>query len=626
MVSSRLISTWRGNITLDPCMSTIIIGWPCKEEVGEALMASKSLLALDACRPSVAITHQGDWARVRSPLRIEAWEEGLVSHPDRQFADYVCKGIREGFRIGFDRSRTVCKPASGNMKSVEEHEEIVEEYIQKEKQAGRLIGPLNQTSHPGIQLSPFGVIPKSEPGKWRLITDLSSPGQHSVNDGIDRELCSLTYLTVDQVAEKVLAMGKGALMAKFDLKSAYRNVPVHPDDRELLGMIWKDQLYVDTALPFGLRSAPKIFNAVAEALAYMIREKGVGWLEHYLDDYVIVGPPQSPRCRKDLIVALDTCGEVGFPVAVDKTGWPATLMTLLGIEFDSVKQELRLPEDKLQKLKKLVAGWRRRKVCTRRELQSLAGHLSHACKVVRPGRRFLRGLFGLLSTFRRRDHFIRLNAAFRADLEWWHVFLSPWNGVAMMWDARAAETVEMWSDASGSWGAGAWCGQQWCQIAWSDWPTFVGAVIAAKELLPIIVAVAVWGWGWRGQTVKCHCDNQAVVDAIKGGYCRDPAMAHMLRCLFYLEARHEIRLIAVHVPGVQNGAADAISRNKLKTFFSLVPQAQPEPQQYPQALVEGLVVQRLWSYNDWMTWLDSMSELPSPPRHGECMPRGSGDT
>ena len=41
-----------------------------------------------------------------------------------------------------------------------------------------------------------------------------------------------------------------------------------------------------------------------------------------------------------------------------------------------------------------------------KELQSLASYLNHACKVVRPGRRFLRGVFGLLSQFRKRDHMI----------------------------------------------------------------------------------------------------------------------------------------------------------------------------------------------------------------------------
>ena len=71
----------------------------------------------------------------------------------------------------------------------------------------------------------------------------------------------------------------------------------------------------------------------------------------------------------------------------------------------------------LEKLKELVALWRVRKGCRKRNLQSLAGYLSHACKVVRPGRRLLRGIFGLLSQFRRKDHFVRLTSSFQADLE-----------------------------------------------------------------------------------------------------------------------------------------------------------------------------------------------------------------
>lgn len=71
----------------------------------------------------------------------------------------------------------------------------------------------------------------------------------------------------------------------------------------------------------------------------------------------------------------------------------------------------------------------------------------------------------------------------------------------------------------------------------------------------------------------CHCDNQSVVAAVWGGYCKDPAMAHLLRCLFFLEVKFGFSLSAVHVSGKDNGAADAISRNKLDTFFNLVPQA-----------------------------------------------------
>ena len=65
----------------------------------------------------------------------------------------------------------------------------------------------------------------------------SAPEGYSVNDGISKEICSLSYMSVDDVAARVVKMGRGSLMANFDLKAAYRNVPVHPDDRWLLGMM-----------------------------------------------------------------------------------------------------------------------------------------------------------------------------------------------------------------------------------------------------------------------------------------------------------------------------------------------------------------------------------------------------
>ena len=133
-----------------------------------------------------------------------------------------------------------------------------------------------------------------------------------------------------------------------------------------------------------------------------------------------------------------------------------------------------------------MAKWREKKGCTKRELKSLAGYLNHACKVTRPGHRFLRGVFGLLSQFHKQDHMIRLNTAFRADMEWWHVLASSWNGVSLMRDtALHPPSVEIWSDASGGWGwgCGTWWRCNWFQVQWKDWPAFSSASIAAKELL-----------------------------------------------------------------------------------------------------------------------------------------------
>ena len=130
--------------------------------------------------------------------------------------------------------------------------------------------------------------------------DLSSPEGRSVNGGIRPELCSLSYVSVDDAARMATRAGQGALLAKVDIKSAYRLVPVHPEDRLLLGMAWDGAVFVDTVLPFGLRSAPKIFTALADALEWMIRRQGVPTVLHYLDDFLIVGQPNADQCAVDL--------------------------------------------------------------------------------------------------------------------------------------------------------------------------------------------------------------------------------------------------------------------------------------------------------------------------------------
>ena len=217
------------------------------------------------------------------------WKKYLADHPDEAFRDCILEGIQQGFRVGFDYQGNKCHPAAGNLKSARENAGVVEEYIAKEVAAQRVVGPLTPGEVPGLQTSPFGVIPKRQPGKWRLIVDLSAPEGGSVNDGIDGGLCSLQYVSVEDIVHKIEKMGKGTLLAKVDLKEAYRMVPVHPQDRPLLGMEWEGQVYVDTALPFGLHSAPKIFNTLADAVEWIARHRGILEVDHYLDDFIIIG-------------------------------------------------------------------------------------------------------------------------------------------------------------------------------------------------------------------------------------------------------------------------------------------------------------------------------------------------
>jgi hypothetical protein len=68
----------------------------------------------------------------------------------------------------------------------------------------------------------------------------------------------MRYISVDDAIRSLVDIGPAALMAKFDVKTAYRNIPINVSDRHLLGMYWRDSFYVDLVLPFGLRFAPFI--------------------------------------------------------------------------------------------------------------------------------------------------------------------------------------------------------------------------------------------------------------------------------------------------------------------------------------------------------------------------------
>ena len=83
-------------------------------------------------------------------------------------------------------------------------------------------------------------------------------------------------------------------------KECLQVVPVHPNDRWLLGMQWEGALYIDKTLPFGLRSAPKLFTALADAAMWILRQEGINFVIHYGDDFLVIGAPDTQECAQAL--------------------------------------------------------------------------------------------------------------------------------------------------------------------------------------------------------------------------------------------------------------------------------------------------------------------------------------
>ena len=524
-----------------------------------------------------------------TPIVVDRLQFELRNYPNPDKAAYVIQGLRHGFHLGFNHNVSL-KSASGNMASALANPQVINEYLRTEVQSGRVAGPFHQPPFHNLHVSRFGVIPKrNQPGKWRLILDLSSPTGHSVNDGIASEDYSLQYMKVDDIIAGIMHFGRGTLMAKFDIQNAYRIVPVHPGDRPLLGMKWQGAFYVDMVLPFGVRSAPYIFTCLADLVEWIAKHNyNVTFLMHYLDDFHTLGPPDSPVCQRNLDNSMDCCSKLGIPLHPDKSEGPSTCLTVLGIELDSLLLQARLPKDKFDRTTSLLEEWSLKRSCKRKDLESLIGHLQHACKVVPQGRSFLRRMINLLCAFRRDDHPIRLNRKFFLDLTWWRELFHSWNGCSFLQYPQWAPLpdFEVSSDASGALGYGALFQCHWFSGSWL--PSQVSQSIEYKELFPIVVTAYVWGPLWSSKRVNFVSDNSSVVEILRSGTSRAPAIMVLVRYLCLLAARHSFSFTASSVRGKCNPIADALSRFQFQRFRQLAPHAAPHQTQIPQQLLLDL--------------------------------------
>ena len=238
-----------------------------------------------------------------TPINVDKFQHEPRHHPNPDKVAYVVQGLRDGLHLGFNYS-TSLKSATRNMASALLNPQVIDNCLQLDVETGRVAGPFSQPPLPVLHVIRFGVFPKRhQPVNWRPILDLSSPAGHSVNDGIAGEDYSLQYMKVDDIAG-IMPLGRGSLMAKFNVQNAYRIMPVHTEDRQLLGIKWRDAFYVDMVLPFGVRSAPYIFRCRTDLVEWVPkRNYDVTFLIHYLDDF-------HPLCPLWLLCLSTQCGQV----------------------------------------------------------------------------------------------------------------------------------------------------------------------------------------------------------------------------------------------------------------------------------------------------------------------------
>ena len=458
-----------------------------------------------------------------SRFNLHAWEKALADHPNRKRVEESLRGITHGLSKHHQGPLPTYK--CRNLPMTVEDKIKLADYVITECKLGRMFGPFIDEGpfmYRGQRAVcvPAGSVVKDVDGR-RLVNHFSFPRNGlSINDGIPDEFASLSLPQFLDVVSMVFSMGPNAFLWKLDWKSAYRQVMVRREDRHLQGLHFEGFRFIDCYQPFGSRESGYNFDeGYAKLFAWiLIHERpdlfswrNIKWVLNFIDDF-FGGHPVQRHATEQLQYALQRAQELGIIIKPSKVRPPATSQDLLGLVYDTRKQEVSVPLLKvsryLRDVRSIIDG--SLKSCTKQFLESLYGRLLYASHIVRPGKAFLMRLYRLKECKKHMNQIIDLShsrktvAAALADLRWWSTNFMRSNKLSFRQALGLLPRFEVWTDASGTLGIGGVSRQRFFSVPWTLLPI---PVVRGKqdihwgELLAVIAAIYLWGGCWSGGSV-----------------------------------------------------------------------------------------------------------------------------
>lgn len=508
------------------------------------------------------------------------WDHFLGDDPDR---DFILDGISNGFKIVNVDVCDIDNYEVNNYMSAENNvaKPKLDELLSKELACGKISV---SDSKPKC-IHAYGAVPKKNSDKLRPITDCSRPFGKSINDKILND--KMRYKTVDFATKFVK---EGCYFAAVDIAAAYRSVPIHPTHRCLQGLKWcfekldnaNYKYYTDNFLCFGCSSSPGIFQRLSSAVSRIMKRLGFTCIYvEYLDDFLIIADTYN-ECFEGQLALINVLIKLGFYISWEKVVSPCQRIQFLGLIIDSINMSVTLPGDKINALKCLLKDYMSRSKARKRELQSLAGHLSFASTVIKGGRTFSRRVINLVNSVKHGHYFVKLNNNFRKDCEFWLDFIdsSAFNGTEKILDNSPVDIDIFQTDSSfygygiyynGDWLAGAWdqeaipCVPKHVDLS-QNWypfscPDSARSNINILELYPVLLAARRFGHMWADKRVFVYTDNKSVQSFINRGTTK--VSNHVMECLRELcmiSATYNFHLSAKYLKGDNNVIADCLSR------------------------------------------------------------------
>ena len=540
------------------------------------LVAASGIRADGSTYPSLTPNYLG--ARIKLQhvgMKVDRWRYHLRGY---EHAD-IAQMIDYGFPLGLNEVPEL-ESSRRNHGSSYAFYSHVDKFIAEEIKLGGLTGPFAKVPWWDTTISPLMTAPK-KPSSRRTVYDASF-GDFSLNKSTPTseylgQPCVYTYPKIDDFRRMVLRCGRGCFLFKRDLARFFLQIPLDPVEYHRVGLLWRGLIFFFIGLAFGLRHSGLQGQKITDALAWIHRRQGLETAEEKMFN-VINYSDDLGGCETDLVRAEESftklkllMDDLGLEESGKKAEAPSQELVYLGVLFDSVAMEMRVPPDKLAEIKSEISNWSRKSTITKRNLQSLLGKLFWVSRVVRLSRvfmgRLLQQLRDMVNTGDNTK--VKLSEEARRDLKWWDRFLDHFNGVQMIFDEDPFplelgqlldRPFDVYAGDATPMGGGGFYGKRyWSRMLPRDLQD-PALPIHVKEFIVLIVSSRLWGQEWTGRAVTLFCDNDAVVDTVNHKKPKDPALLSLLREFFFIAVTHNFIPVVRKIGTKENHLADHISR------------------------------------------------------------------
>ena len=533
---------------------------------------------------------------LREPLKYQSFPLDTWRWALRGYFD--AGDINEAFEYGWDPSYTAVpepRDAQWNLQGASLFQNDVQSYIDQELAFGTLVGPFDDKDLPFKTFcSPINTVPKKNSSVRRTVVDCSQLGR-GINAFLDAHVYRGTYwklsLPTSQTIIELIRQtrnkypGQRVLIFKLDFARWYRWFVLDPVSAVFFAIRWRGKVYLDTALSFGNRCAALAAQRVIWAVVWMFRtrvppfpgsfntgiscncthhcECGENRGAGYIDDFIGVCPQSLAYFQFNAAVELAKTLGLRLSQTPGHVVPPSTSCECLGILYDTDRNTMQLPQDKVNDLAAILLAWSSKQRATEHELAVLCGKLLFAANVIFAGRLFLNRCLATKRFAATLNQPTILTSDFFEDIKWWKIAIQKRNGVSFL---VPVSDLHVSLDASSNGWKGSAPGLGGFNHETNEYfsctvpPRFSQLSISDLELLAHVVALHLWSNEWDRASVEIHTDNQACFYLLRNGRSREDIRLQMSRWIAMCQVDNNFRLASTWISTKENNFADALSR------------------------------------------------------------------